>query len=202
MPNNKQEDGVYNRLIDVGLKDPFIRGIAGVVVIAVAASFAISTLGSGPKAVIALALSLAFGVVLVVLRTLMKHVDSSFVRIVCFASSAIIMTVFLAFAVLLVPAAVICWPQPYAQLIGLPNCGSVNVNGEEERFEPIPFTGTAVTFNSDNQRYLVFVFYRPDRREDARHIVGALLSAGYRSEGGGSSLNEVIAPIEIRIPHS
>jgi TIR domain len=65
---------------------------------------------------------------------------------------------------------------------------------KEERFEPIPFTGPAVTFNSDNQRYLVFVFYRPDRLEDARHIVGALLSAGYRSEGSGSSLNEVIAP--------
>src|ERR1700730_5988234 len=105
------------RLIDVGLKDPFIRGIAGVVAIAAVASFTISALGSGPKAVIALALSLAFGVVLVVLRTLMKYVDSSFVRIVCFVSSAVIMGVFLTFAVLLVPAAVICWPQPFAQLI-------------------------------------------------------------------------------------
>jgi hypothetical protein len=123
MPQSKQDDQIYKRLIDVALKDPFIRGIGGVVVIAVVASFATSALGSGPKAVIALALSLAFGVVLVVLRVLMKNVDSSFVRIVCLASSAVIMSVFLVFAVLLVPAAVICWPQPYAQLIGLPNCG-------------------------------------------------------------------------------
>jgi hypothetical protein len=84
--------------------------------IATAAGIAISILGSGTKAVLAIALSLAFGVVLVVLRGLMKYVDSAFVRIVCFASSAVIMSVFLVFAVLLVPAAVICWPQPYAQV--------------------------------------------------------------------------------------
>ena len=68
----KSEDGTYGRLIQVGLQDPFIRGICGIVVIAVAGSFAISTLGSGTKAVITLALALSFGVVLVVLRTLLK----------------------------------------------------------------------------------------------------------------------------------
>jgi hypothetical protein len=49
---------------------------------------------SGTKAVLAIALSLAFGVVLVVLRGLMRYVDSAFVRIVCFASFAVIMSVF------------------------------------------------------------------------------------------------------------
>jgi hypothetical protein len=191
MVKNKDSDPTYNRLIDVGLKDPFIRGIAGVVVIAVAASFVISALGSGPKAIIALALSLAFGVVLVVLRALMKYVDSSFVRIVCFASSAVIMGVFLTFAVLLVPVAVICWPQPFAQLIGLPNCRAV-IPVIEEGFDPIPLP--AITFNPENQRYLVLVFYRSQRREDARRIVGALLSAGYRSDGSISTLDEVISP--------
>ena len=118
----KKKEATYDRLIKVGLQDPFIRGIAGVVAIATAASIAISTLGSGTKAVITIALSLLFGVVLVVLRALMKYADSTFVRMVCFASSAVIVTVFLVFTVLLVPAAVICWPQPYAQLLNLPNC--------------------------------------------------------------------------------
>jgi len=101
---------------------PVVAAIAGVVVIATAASIAISALGSGAKAIITIALSLLFGVALVILRALMKYVDSTFVKVVCFASAAVIMTVFLVFTVLLVPAAVICWPQPYAQLLSLPNC--------------------------------------------------------------------------------
>ena len=192
MTKKKKEDGTYKRLIDVGLRDPFIRGIAGMVVIAAAASYAISALGSGPKAVITLALSLAFGVVLVILRTLMKYVDSAFVRIVCFVFSGVISFVFLAFVVLLIPAAVICWPQPYAQLLGLPNCLSISI--VQKPFTPIPFTGAGITFNPDNGKYLVWVFYRPDRLEDAERIVGALRSAGYRSDGSQSSLDEVIAP--------
>jgi hypothetical protein len=186
MTKKKKEDGTYKRLIDVGLRDPFIRGIAGMVVIAAAASYAISALGSGPKAVITLALSLAFGVVLVILRTLMKYVDSAFVF------SGVISFVFLAFVVLLIPAAVICWPQPYAQLLGLPNCLSISI--VQKPFTPIPFTGAGITFNPDNGKYLVWVFYRPDRLEDAERIVGALRSAGYRSDGSQSSLDEVIAP--------
>jgi len=86
----EKKDATYDRLIKVGLQDPFIRGIAGVVVIATAASIAISTLGSGTKAIITIALSLLFGVVLVVLRALMKYADSTFVRIICFGSSAVI----------------------------------------------------------------------------------------------------------------
>lgn len=127
MARKTKDDAIPNRLIDVGLRDPFIRGIAGLVVVAAAASYAISALGSGTKAVITLALSLAFGVVLVVLRTLIKNVDSPFVRTICFAASGIIMFVFLAFAVLLIPAAIICWPHPYAQLLSLPSCASTTV---------------------------------------------------------------------------
>jgi hypothetical protein len=67
-PTAKKQDEVFGRLIKVGLQDPFIRAIAGMVVIAVAASFAISALGNGTKTVITLALSLAFGVVLIILR--------------------------------------------------------------------------------------------------------------------------------------
>jgi hypothetical protein len=187
----KSEDGTYGRLIQVGLQDPFIRGICGIVVIAVAGSFAISTLGSGTKAVITLALALSFGVVLVVLRTLLNHVDSVFVRVVCFVSSAVIMFVFLVFAVFLIPAAFICWPQGYATLLNLPNCSSAVV---EKPFTPVPFTGAGIVFNPDNGRFLVLVFYRPERQEDAERIVGALRSAGYRSDASQSSLNEVIAP--------
>jgi hypothetical protein len=139
----KKNDAIYDRLIKVGLQDPFMRGIAGVVLIATAASLAISALGSGTKAVISIVLALLFGVVLVVLRALMKYADSTFVRVVCFASSAVIMTVFLVFTVLLVPAAVICWPQPYAQLLNLPNCSLAAIESAtiDKPFTPVEYTG-------------------------------------------------------------
>lgn len=198
----KKRDATYDRLIKVGLQDPFIRGIAGVVVIATAASIAISALGSGAKAIITIALSLLFGVALVVLRALMKYVDSAFVKIVCFASAAVIMTAFLVFTVLLVPAAVICWPQPYAQLLSLPNClaqiekaaAQIEKATIEKPFTPVAYTGTGITHNPDNDKYLVLVFYRPERKQDAERIVGALRSAGYRSDGTLSSLDEVVTP--------
>jgi hypothetical protein len=184
-------DVTHQKLINVGLRDPFVRTIAGMATIAFAASYAISVLGSGTKAIITLALCIGFGVVLIVLRTLMRYVDSPFVRIICYASSAIIMSVFLVFAVLLIPAAVICWPQPYAQLLSLPNCALAAI--EQPPFKPVPFTGTAITFDPDKGKYLVVVIYRPDRRSDAEHIVGALQSAGYKSMGIESSLDEVFA---------
>jgi hypothetical protein len=65
-------EATHGELIRVGLLDPFIRGIVGVVVIATAGSFAISALGNGTKAIITLALSLSFGVILVILRTLIR----------------------------------------------------------------------------------------------------------------------------------
>jgi hypothetical protein len=188
---HEQPHGLYERLIDIGLKDPFIRGVVGVVVVAAAASIAISTLGSGAKAVITLALCLSFGVVLIVLRALMRYADSPFVKFVCFAFSGAIMFVLLVFALLLIPAAVVCWPQPYAQLISLPNCAA---QVESKPFTPVPFTGTGVSFNSENNKYVVRVFYRLGRKEDAERIVGALLSAGYQSGGAASTLDEVITP--------
>jgi hypothetical protein len=191
--NRENQDALYDRLVKVGLQDPFIRAVAGMVVIAVAASFAISALGSGTKSVITLALALAFGVVLVVLRTLMKYIDSVFVKIVCLASCGVIMSVFLIFAIFLVPAAFICWPQGYAQLLDLKSCPALS-SPEDEEFKAVRYTGPAITYNADNQKYLVMVFYRPDRKSDAEHIVGALLSAGYRSDGSQSTLNEVVAP--------
>jgi hypothetical protein len=192
-PTAKKQDEVFGRLVKVGLQDPFIRAIAGIVAIAVAASFAISALGNGTKTVITLALSLAFGVILVILRTIMKYVDSTFVRVACFVSCGVIMFVFLVFAVFLLPAAFICWPPTYAQLLNLPNCSSVAAPIDEP-FKPEPPAGTAITFVPDNNKYLVLVFYRLERKKDAERIVGALLSAGYRSDGSQSSLNEVIAP--------
>jgi hypothetical protein len=60
-----------------------------------------------------------------------------------------------------------------------------------------PFTPVAlpnVTPNPENAKYIVLVFYRPDRFDDAQHIVGALKSAGYNSDAMQSSLNEVLAP--------
>lgn len=187
----KARQRTYDRLLDIGLKDPFIRAIVGVVAIATAASFAISALGNGAKAVITLAFCLAFGVVLVVLRTLMKYVDSNFVKIVCFVSSGVIMFVFLVFALLLIPAAVICWPQPYAHLFSLLKCSATM---EQAPFTPVAYRGQGVTLNPDNAKYRILVFYRPKRKADAEFIVGALQSAGYTSNGAESALDEVIAP--------
>jgi hypothetical protein len=61
----------------------------------------------------------------------------------------------------------------------------------EKQFTPVPLPN--VTSNPENAKYVVLVFYRPDRFDDAQHIVGALKSAGYNSDGMQSSLNEVMA---------
>jgi hypothetical protein len=124
----------------------------------------------------------------------MKYVDSAFVRVACFVSCAVILFVFLVFAVFLLPAAFICWPPTYAQLLNLPNCSSVAAASIDEPFKPEAPAGTAITFIPDNNKYLVLVFYRLERKKDAERIVGALRSAGYRSDGSQSSLDEVIAP--------
>jgi hypothetical protein len=191
-------EATYGQLIRVGLQDPFIRGIVGVVVIAVAASFAISALGNGTKAIITLALSLSFGVILLILRTLMKNIDSGFVRMVCFLSSAVIMAVFLIFAVFLVPAAFICWPPGYAVILGLNSCvGSIEkpfAPSIEKPFTPVAFSATAVAYNPDNNKYNVLVFYRAERQADAEHVVGALKSAGFQSQWIVGDLNELTAP--------
>ena len=176
------------------MKDPFIRGIVGLVVVAAAASFAISTLGSGTKAIITLALSLSFGVILVILRAIMNNIDNNFVRMICFASAGVIMSVFLIFAVFLIPAAFICWPSGYAQILGLTNCAIAISSPSSTRFTPTPYAGPGILPSPDNGKYTVLVFYVPGRQGDAERIVGAMLQAGYKSDGGESDLNEVIVP--------
>jgi len=114
-----------------------------------------------------------------------------FVPALYIVSALAIMFVLLVFALLLIPAAVVCWPQPYAQLISLPNCAA---QVETKPFTPVPFTGTGISFNQDNGKFVVRVFYRLARKEDAERIVGALLSAGYQSGGVASTLDEVVTP--------
>jgi len=191
--SSKRDQDVYKRLIDIGLRDPFVQIIAGLVVVAVVANFAISTLGgSGPKALIIIALTVMGGVVLFVLRTLTTSANSIFVKIVGYVALSVIMLVVLIFVLLLIPVATMCWPQPYAELLTLPRC-VVAPLASSPGFKVIPYAGADITTNSENQKYLVLVFYRPDRLENAGRIVGALRKAGYRSDGFASGLDEVVA---------
>ena len=112
-------NNTYSQLVSIGLKDPFIRQIAGAAALAVTASFVIYVAGSGINAILTLALLLSFGVVLVILRTLMNNMDTSFVRTACFVASTVIMGVFLVFGVLLIPAATICFPKHFRNLAGI-----------------------------------------------------------------------------------
>ena len=184
---------LYDQLIKVGLKDPFIRTIVGLVVIAAAASFAISLLGNGTKAAISLAMALSFGVVLVILRTIVKNVDNRFIQAICFISAGVIMFVFLVFAVFLIPAALICWPKSYAQTLGLPSC-TVNLDLSDKNtnkagpFKPRPYPGT-VALNPENSRFTVIVYYVPERKIEAEKIAGVMLQAGYQSGGQETDLN-------------
>ena len=61
-------------------------------------------------------------------------------------------------------------------------------------FTPVAFPRGNISLNPDNAKYTVRVFYRTGRKEDAEHVVGALLTAGYKSDGVESSLDEVITP--------
>src|ERR1700736_4501893 len=182
---------IQGQLIKIGLKDPFIRAITGMVAVATAAGFVLSVLGDGTRAAIAVGLSLMFGVVLVVLRVLMNNTGGVFVKWLCLASSTIIIGVFLALIVFAVPAITVCWPESYRETLGLRACAMPAP--QAKAFAPAPYAGQGITLNPANKQYLVLVFYRADRQGDAEHIVGALLSAGYRADGRESSLNEVIA---------
>jgi hypothetical protein len=181
-------DNTYRQLVSIGLKDPFIRQIAGAAALAVTASSVIYVVGSGINAIISVALLLSFGVIFVILQTLMNNMNSSFVRTAAFVASSIIMGIFLVFGVLLIPAATICFPKNFAILLGLKSC-SVE---EKIAFRPVPFPNIA--YNPANGSRRVVVFYRPERLQDAERIVGALLSAGYRSDGISSSLLELNPP--------
>ncbi len=137
--------------------------------------------------------SLMFGVVLVVLRVLLTYVNSAFVKWLCLAASAVIVSAFLALTVLLVPAVTICWPQVYHDDLGLPACPSSR-SGQApapQPFTPVPYTGLGVSMDPANNKYWIRVNYRPARQADAEHIVGALRQAGYRSDAIATELNEV-----------
>jgi hypothetical protein len=186
----------HDRLIGIGLKDPFIRQIAGMAALASTASFAISVLGSGVKAVLILALSLSFGVILIILRTLMNNMYSSFVRQACFVSSTVIMGIFLVFAALLVPVATICWPQAYAAILGVSSCGTTSAPTPAATtptiFTPVEFPN--VQYHPENAALHARVLYRPDRRAEAERIAGALQSAGFQTVWANSDLNELTPP--------
>jgi hypothetical protein len=186
------EPDIRSQLIRVGLEDPFIRTIAGMGAIATAVGFVVSILGDGTRAAIAVGLSLMFGVVLIILRVLMNNTEGAFVKYLCLASSAIIIGVFLALIIFAVQAITVCWPESYRETLGLKACP---VQPSQVRaFTPVAYSGQGISFNPDNKKYLVLVFYRSNRQSDAEQIVGALLSAGYQSEGQDSTLNEVVAP--------
>jgi len=186
-PPNIQDD-----FIKIGLSDPFIRAIVGMVAIALAASFVVSTLGGGLKAALGVGLSLMFGVVLVVLRVLLTNVNSVFVKWLCFIASAIIVFAFLALAVLLVPAVTICWPQVYHDDLGLPACSMASPQPVQRPFAPVPYDGRGISMDPANNKFWIRVNYRPPRQADAERIVGALRQAGYRSDAIATELNEVL----------
>jgi hypothetical protein len=184
-------NNTYGRLVSIGLKDPFIRQIAGVAALAVTATFVILVLGTGVNAILTLSLLLSFGVVLVILRTLMNNMDSSFVKTACFIASTIIMGIFLIFGVLLVPAATICYPPDFAIMLGLNSC-KVGAAPVADKFEPVAFP--MIHFDPANGGRRVKVIYRSERLSDAERIVGALRSAGYQSDGVNSTLLELTPP--------
>jgi hypothetical protein len=185
------EPDIRGQFIKIGLEDPFIRAIAGMVAIATAVGFVVSVLGDGTRAVIAVGLSLMFGVVLIVLRVLMNNTEGAFVKWLCLASSAIIIGVFLVLIIFAVPAITVCWPESYRETLGLKACAMQT--SQARAFALVAYSGQGISLNPDNKKYLVLVFYRSDRQSDAEHIVGALLSAGYRADARDSALNEVVA---------
>lgn len=183
---------VQSQLIKIGLEDPFIRAIAGIVVVAAAASAVISLLGDGMKAILAIGLSIVFGVILVLMRVLIRNTDGLFIRWLSYIVSGTIAIVFVLLIVFVVPAVVICWPAAYSDTLGLKACSAtVLPHPGGTAFTPIPFTGQGIAINPDNGRLTVLVFYRAPRQTDAEHVVGALLSAGFKSTGQESTLNEV-----------
>lgn len=180
-------DNTYRQLVSIGLKDPFIRQIAGAAALAFTASSVIYVAGSGINAILSVALLLSFGVIFVILRTLMNNMDTSFVRTACFVASTVIMEIFLVFGLLLIPAATVCFPKNFSTLLGLNSCSTV-----EAVFRPVSFP--KIDYNAANGSRRVVVFYRPSRLEDAERVVGALLSAGYQSSGVSSDMLELTPP--------
>lgn len=199
MDKTEKSDGLYKRLIDIGLRDPFIGSIAaGAVLMAVVGAYVVKTTGSGMNAAVTLGAFLLFGVLLIVVRSLFNDQGSPVVRMIGSAFAVVVTLVFLTFVVLLVPATTACWPQDFAQLLRLSNCApttgveKVSTAVVEKEFSPVPLQN--VSYSQENAKYLVLVFYRLERFDDAEHIVGALRSAGYNSDGIQDNLDEVVAP--------
>jgi len=189
-PNPKlPESSVYHEFIKVGLEDPFIRGIVGVVAIATAAGFAISILGDPIRAALAVGLSLMFGVILAVLRVLMNNLNSAFVRGLCFLAASVIVGVFLLMIVLTFTAATICWPTPYSRMIQLRACVTTT---DSTPFTPSAYTGKGITLDPANAATPIYIFYRRARQPDAEQIAGALMAGGYPVQSVESDLNEVV----------
>lgn len=113
---------VATSMIKIGLRDPFIQGIVGVVAIATAIGIAIKTLGDGKNTIIAVALALIFGVILVVFRVLILNINNTIVRWLCIFSSVTLTGVFLIFVILTLPAVTFCWPPLYAAFLGVRGC--------------------------------------------------------------------------------
>jgi hypothetical protein len=191
------DKNVYSVMMKIALRDPFIQLIVGFVAIAVVANFVASKMQNGMNAVFGISLAVTGGVVLFILRTLMKYANSAFVKMLCYVSAGVIMTVFLIFVVLLVPAATYCVPRPYAELLNLPRCPPMVERPFEAR---VPEALRNVVSNPDNKKYNILVFYRLNRQEDAELIVGGLQKAGYESSAAVSSLNEVVAPSKDKQP--
>lgn len=191
MDETEKSDGLFNRLIDIGLKDPFISLIAGgAVVMAVVGAYVVKISGSGTNAIRTIGAILVFGLLLLIIRSLFYDQGNPVMRTFGFAVAGVVTLVSSTFMLLLIPAVTDCWPAAYVQLIGLSNCGPAPV--VEKEFSPIPLQN--VSYSPDNAKYSVLVFYRLQRFEDAEHIVGALRSAGYNSDGIQDNLDEVVAP--------
>ncbi|MGB6543014.1 MAG: hypothetical protein WBF03_19320 [Xanthobacteraceae bacterium] len=163
-------DSLYRRFIEIGLRDPFAQLVIGVVAIGAAVALVISQFGGGLRAVIAIGSGIGAGVILLILRSLVKDSESNFVRFMGYATSLAITAVFTILVLAVIPAVLTCKPQVYANLLGLcaPTPGPAST-----AFAPIPFSGTG-TPEPAAPNYRVLIFYRTARQTDAEKVAGAL----------------------------
>jgi hypothetical protein len=174
----EKSGGLYQQLIAMGLADPFIKLVVGIVAIGAAVGFVLTEFGGGLKAIIAIGFGIGAGVILLILRALVKDTESNFVRIMGYAASLAITAVFSILVLAVIPVVLTCKPLAYANLLGLcvPPPAPANTPG----FTPIQFTGTG-TINQTNANYHILVFYRAPRQTDAEKVAGALLWAKFNS---------------------
>jgi hypothetical protein len=182
MPDNTQtsntqpSDNLYRRFVDIGLRDPFVQLVVGVVAIGAAVSFVMSEFGGGLKAIIAIASGIGAGVILLILRALVKDSESNFVRFMGYAASAAITSVFAILVLALIPAVLTCKPQAYANLLGLCSTSGPTLTA----FVPIPFSASEAP-DPASPNFRVLIFYRTARQTDAEKVAGALQWAKFNS---------------------